>query len=100
MRLVQENVPPGQELRYDLLQQDSMRQRRIGWHEFVQPDWVEVPTTLDLTALTGIMFTNNSPEASTAHLVIQTIRFENWENPHAVKGVIKRMGTALTKPLH
>ena len=98
MRLIQKNIPAGQEYHISLPKQETFETVSITWDLFSQPSWVEAKTAMDLTNITGIMFTNSSPEESTAHLRIKTLEFPNWENPYSVKNMIRRIDLFKNEP--
>ena len=98
MRLIQKNIPPGQEYHISLPRQETFKTVSLTWDLFSQPSWVETKTAMELTNITGIMFTNSSPEESTAHLRIKTLEFPNWENPYAVKNMIRRIDLYKNEP--
>ncbi len=95
LRLIQKNVPTGQEYQVTLPSQHLFQAKHIPWELFSQPGWVKSQIPIDLTSLTGIMFTNSSKKSSTAYLAIKEITFTGWENPYGFKGVIKNIGVNL-----
>ncbi len=92
LKLVQKDIPAGQEYSVELPPQNGFHVVQLPWERFAQPGWVKNSIPLDLSKLTGIMFTNSTEKASTAYLAIRNIMFNEWENPYEFKSVIKGIG--------
>jgi len=92
LKLIQKGIPAGQEYSVELAPQSTFHVIPLPWERFAQPGWVTKPIPIDLSTLTGIMFTNSTEKASSAYLAIRKIIFNEWENPYDFKSVIKRIG--------
>jgi len=96
MKLIQKGLSPGQEYRVELPSQESFHVIHFSWEQFTQPDWVKQSIPINLSNLTGIMFTNSTEEDSTAQLAIKEIIFTGWENPYDFKSLINNIGRSVS----
>jgi hypothetical protein len=81
--LVQEGIGPGSEYRLCLPEQAEYGSQSFTWQDFVQPSWVEKPTALDLTRITGFMFSSAAKEMETASLRVRQIILQEQETDTA-----------------
>lgn len=76
--LAQKGVLAGTEHRLPLPPQEEFTVLCFPWQSFHQPSWVENPVPMNLQSIAGVMFTNSSPEQSTAALAIRQVDFSGW----------------------